>query len=85
MKTLYTICASVLLFTSCERCYECRIMQKGTNQYGQMQSQPPIITEQCGLTRREIRKYVEQKNNTVTVIIGNKAYKTETTVICNEQ
>lgn len=60
-------------------------MQKGTNQYGQMQSQPPIITEQCGLTRREIRKYVEQTSTTTTVIIGNKAYKTETTVICNEQ
>lgn len=85
MKTIYTLCATALLFTSCEHCYECRIMQKGTNQYGQMQSQPPIIMQQCGMTRREIREYVERMNTTTTVIIGNKTYKTETTVICNQQ
>lgn len=50
-----------------------------------MQSQPPIIVNQCGMTRREIRKYIKEKNNTVTVIIGNKAYTTETTVMCTEQ
>lgn len=85
MKKLYTLCAAALFLTSCENCYECRIMQKGTNQYGQMQSQPPIIMQQCGMTRREIRKYVERMNTTTTVIIGNKAYKTETTVSCNQE
>jgi hypothetical protein len=85
MKTIYTLCAAALMFSSCERCYECRIMQKGTNQYGQMQSQPPVIIDQCGMTRRENEEYVKQMSTTTTVIIGNKTYKTETRVICNER
>jgi hypothetical protein len=85
MKTLYTFCASALLFTSCERCFECRIMQSATNKYGQMQPQPPVITEQCGLTRREIKKYVEETTSTITVIISGKEYITQTTVFCKEQ
>jgi hypothetical protein len=60
-------------------------MQSATNKYGQMQPQPPVITEQCGLTRREIKKYVEETTSTITVIISGKEYITQTTVFCKEQ
>jgi len=85
MKTIYTLCALALLFTSCEHCYECRIMQSATNKYGQMQPQPPVITEQCGITRREMNKYVEETTSTIKVIISGKEYVTETTVLCKQQ
>jgi hypothetical protein len=87
MKTIYTstlLIAAAMLFTSCERCFECRIMQSSTNQYGQMQPQPPIIIEQCGMTRRENKQYVEQMTTSTTVIINNKKYTTDTRVSCKE-
>jgi hypothetical protein len=84
MKTIYTIFAASMLFTSCERCFECRIMQSSSNQYGQMQSQPPVIIEQCRMTRRENKQYVEQMTTSTTVIINNKKYTTDTRVFCSE-
>lgn len=84
MKTTYTLIAAAILFTSCERCFECRIMQSSTNQYGNQQPQPPIIIEQCGMTRRENKRYVEQMTTSTTVIINGKKYTTDTRVSCKE-
>jgi len=84
MKTIYTVLAAAMLFTSCERCFECRIMQSSTNQYGQMQSQPPVIIEQCGMTRRENKQYVKQMTTSTTVIVNGKKYTTDTRVFCKE-
>ncbi len=49
-----------------------------------MQPQPPVIIEQCGMTRRENKQYIEQMTTSTTVIINNKKYTTDTRVSCKE-
>lgn len=83
MKTIYTLCAVALLFTSCKKCYECRVMVKTTNSYGNLQSEPPVIINKCGMTARQARLFMEQNSYQTTTVINNKTVTTQSTTICN--
>jgi len=83
MKTIYTLCATAALtFTSCKKCYECRVMSSTTNPYGNNQSEPTVIVEKCNMTAGQIRRYVDETTTTTTTVINGKKYVTKTTVIC---
>lgn len=85
MKTIFTVCvAATLMFTSCKKCYECRILTSTTNQYGNQQSEPPIIMEKCGMTARQMRIFTEESSNTTTVYVDGKKYTTTTDVRCKQ-
>lgn len=80
--TILTVCAAALLFTSCKKCYECRVMTKTTNSYGNLQSEPPVIINKCGMTARQARLFVEQNTYETTTVINGKTYVTQTNTIC---
>ena len=84
--TILTVCAAALLFTGCEKCYNCEIMTKTTTTYGvgSPNTTEPVRAqiEKCNMTPREARLYEQSLEGTITTNQNNKTVTTETTANC---
>lgn len=82
MKKAILILSVIATFSSCTKCYECRVLTSTTINGGFQQNEPPVIMEKCGMTARQARKFQEEGTITSTYTVNGDKYVTSQRTYC---
>ena len=86
MKKSILFLIAIATFSSCTKCYECRIQQttKVANGNGYTYTDDELTSnvEKCDVTAREIEIYEKTIEGTTTSVISGKTYTTTTVASC---
>jgi hypothetical protein len=81
MKTTLSIIILLASLSGCKKCYECRIMEKTETQYGTTGSNVTLVTK-CDMTARQIRKFEEDTEGSISFVAFGNNYTSTTQVQC---
>lgn len=82
MKKSILFLIAIATFSSCTKCYECRMTSSTTRNNGFTQSEQPVIIEKCNMTARQARNFEEEGTFTSTYTVNGDNYVTNQRISC---